>query len=111
MQGSTRTPERNPSPTQMSGTYSDDLEFDVDMDNSPLHLEIPQGYDESVNYTMMFDESDTTCLEASAIQLAIGQMAEDLEIFLDEDMNSESSANDLEERDMSHLGELISVIP
>lgn len=56
------------------------------------------------NYTVSFDDSDTTQLQDSAADMAIARLAEELESFLFNDFESESSEDELEERHPEELG-------
>lgn len=96
------TSQQSTSPSEISDSNS---EFDdIEMSEPSSQLVFTPQYDDSSRYTVAFEESDSTHLQASAVELAVGRLAEELETFMFDDIGSESSAADLEERDISYPG-------
>ncbi|KAE9388069.1 hypothetical protein BT96DRAFT_1004526 [Gymnopus androsaceus JB14] len=74
--------------------------FDIEMDPPQSDFEFLQAQDPA-HYTVSFDGSDTAQLQASAADMAIAQLAKELETFMFNDFGSESSEDEFEERDPS----------
>lgn len=93
-----RRPHNNhpPPPTHSNNS-------DIEMDVSLSDREFLQAQDPA-HYTVSFDDLDTTQLQESATDMAIGRLAEELEYFLFNDSLSESSEDELEERDPEPFG-------
>lgn len=86
--------DRQPhSPPPMSSDHPD-----VEMYPPQSDLEFLQAQDPA-QYTVSFNDSDNTQLQASATNMAIARLAEELETYIFNDSDSESFANELEERD------------
>ncbi|KAE9385484.1 hypothetical protein BT96DRAFT_949810 [Gymnopus androsaceus JB14] len=96
-----RRPHNSPSPPS---TYHNNS--DIEMDAPQSDHEFLQTQDPT-HYSVSFNDSDTTQLQASALDMAISQLAEELESFLFNDFESESSEDDLEERDPEFFAEVL----